>query len=145
MTSKYIALDPGETTGWAKFDAQGEVLEYGQFTQAEQTKWLTEHITESILGVVVEDYMNYDGQKRWSKNQTSKNIGAIELLCSMRSVPVYLQPANVKRIGYKWAGLNKAPSNHSISHQFDAIAHGVYFLTQRGIRNAVLNIPKDER
>lgn len=133
--TKYIALDPGETTGWAKFDEQGECIGFGQFTQAEQTKWLNDSITSEVLCVIVEDYKNYawQKQKKWSRNQTSKNIGAIEMICELRGVPYYLQPANVKSIGYKWAGLGEAPSAHHISHQFDAVAHGTYWLRVNSI------------
>lgn len=140
----YVALDPGETTGWAKFDADGEIVAYGQYVQMDQVKWLTQNVTDSVKTVIVEDYRNYSWQKqaRWSRNQTSKNIGAIEMLCSMRGIPVVLQPANIKVIGYKWAGLGEAPSNHNISHQYDAVAHGVYWLTTSGIRSASLNNPE---
>jgi hypothetical protein len=141
----YIALDPGETTGWAKFNDVGEVIAYGQYTQAEQTGWLTKNITD-LKAVIIEDYRNYswEKQKRWSRNQTSKNIGGIEMICEMRKIPYFLQPANIKSIGYKWAGLGAAPTNHSISHQFDAVAHGVYWLTIKNIRSAVLNNPEGQ-
>lgn len=131
----YVALDPGETTGWATFDENGEVLKYGQFHQTEQTKVLTELIHDKVKAVIIEDYQNYawKQQKRWSRNQTSKNIGAIEMLCEMRNIPYHLQPANIKSIGYKFAGLGEAPSNHSISHQYDAVAHGTYWLRVNGI------------
>lgn len=140
----YVAIDPGETTGWATFDENGVITGFGQFTQDEQTKWLSDNITEGVtLEVIVEDYRNYSWQqqKKWSRNQTSKNIGAIEMLCQLRGIPYVLQPANVKTIGYKWAGLDKAPSNHTISHQYDAVAHGTYRLRQRGI--AKPTIPGD--
>lgn len=132
---KYIAIDPGNTSGWAKFDEKGEILEFGQFTLAEQNKWLDENITSGLTEVIIEDYMNYawKEQKKWSKNQTSKNIGAIEMICELRGVPYYLQPANVKKIGYKFAGLGEAPSNHAISHQYDAVAHGTYRLRTTGV------------
>lgn len=139
----YLALDPGETTGWAKFDAMGQILSYGQYTQDQQTQWLTENLTSDLKAVICEEYRIYNKnrQRNWSRNRTSKNEGAIELLCDMRSVPFFLQPANVKAIGYKWAGLGEAPSNHSISHQFDAVAHGTYWLRQRGILKPTT--PKD--
>ena len=132
---KYLALDPGETTGWAKFNKDGVIIEYGQYVQGEQTKWLTENLTSDLEAVICEEYRIYNPkrQKRWSRNETSKNEGAIQLLCEMRQVPFHLQPANVKAIGYKWAGLGQAPSNHAISHQFDAVAHGTYWLRQKGI------------
>lgn len=143
----YIALDPGETTGWAKLNDVGEVLAFGQFKQKDQNQWLADNIVSTLKAVVCEDYKNYawKKQKNFSRNQTSKNIGAVELICSLRNVPVFLQPASVLVIGYKWAGLGAPPSNHSISHQFDAVAHGVYFTTTHGIRNPLLNIPEAER
>ena len=128
----YVALDPGETTGWAVFRNDGKPLGMGQFKQSEQTRVLTELLHSDVKACIVEDYVNYGHkqQKRWSRNQTSKNIGAIELLCELRSVPLVLQGASVKHIGYKWSGLDGPPSNHSISHQFDAYVHGVYWLQQ---------------
>lgn len=133
--ASYIALDPGDTTGWAKFDEVGELISFGQFTLQEQSKWLDENVTSNLKAVIVEDYRNYASHKqaRWSRNQTSKNIGAIEMICDLRGVPHHLQMANVKAIGYKWAGLEAAPTNHAISHQYDAVAHGTYFLRINGI------------
>lgn len=132
--TKYLALDPGETTGWCCFSEEGEILTYGQYKQADQTKELTRLITSDLLAVICEDYRNFawKQQTKWSRNQTSKNIGAIEMICEMRQVPLHLQPANIKTIGYKWLGLGEAPSNHSISHQFDAMVHGGYWLISTG-------------
>jgi hypothetical protein len=139
----YIALDPGDTTGWAAFDERGSLLSYGQFYKRNQTEWLTDNISSNLKAVIIEDYTNFGWkqQKKWSKNQTSKNIGAIEMLCELRNVPYFLQPPNIKAIGYKWAGLGEAPTNHSISHQYDAIAHGTYWLRSKGILKPT--IPKD--
>lgn len=130
----YIALDPGNTTGWAGFDDKGVIQEMGQFTLKEQTKWLNDHITPVVKMVIIEEYRNYKGGTfRGQTNQTSKNIGAIEMICELRGVPYTRQPANIKKIGYKFAGLGQAPSNHSISHQYDAVAHGTYWLRVNGI------------
>lgn len=134
-TPKYLAIDPGETTGWATFDDKGVIIEWGQVIQTDLHKWLDKTITSDLGAVISEEYRIYSSrrQRQWSRNQTSKNEGAIEALCSIRGVPFFLQPANIKKIGYKWAGLGAAPSNHSISHQFDAVAHGTYWLRMRGI------------
>lgn len=132
----YLAIDPGHTSGWATFDDEGNILGYGQFRMEDLNKDLSNLLTSDLKAVIVEDYRNHGWtqQKKWSRNDTSKIIGKIELLSDMRGVAVHLQPNTVKAIGYKWAGLGQAPSNHSISHQFDAIAHGVYWLQQNGIR-----------
>ena len=131
----YLALDPGETTGWATFDDKGVIIEWGQVIQADLHKWLDKTITSDLRAVISEEYRIYSSrrQRQWSRNQTSKNEGAIEAICSLRDVPFFLQPANVKKIGYLWAGLGAAPSNHSISHQWDAVAHGTFWLRSKGI------------
>lgn len=133
---KFLALDPGNTTGWAQFDAKGNCVAYGQFTLLEQVKALDRLITSDLDLVICENYVNYGWkqQKRWSENQTSKNIGKIELMCEMREVEITLVPAAPnKGMGYMYMGMTP-PSNHDISHQFDAMAHGVYELQMRGIR-----------
>ena len=135
MTSKYLAIDPGMTSGWAVFDEVGTIIEYGQFAYADATKELKVLIHDELLTIIVEDYKNHPWmkQKGWGKNETSKLIGKIETLAELRDIPIVLQSNTVKGIGYMYAGL-KPPSNHSISHQFDAYAHGVYWLQTEGIR-----------
>jgi len=136
MNPKYLAIDPGLTSGWATFTDEGAVIEWGQFKMAELTQWLNDYLTSDLTAVIVEDYKNHGWtqQKKWSRNDTSKIIGKIELMGELRNVPVHLQPNTAKRIGYMWAGLGEAPTNHTISHQFDAVAHGVYWLVKAGIR-----------
>lgn len=130
----YLAIDPGETSGWAEFDENGILVAFGQFKQVKQAEFLAEHVKPTLKALIVEDYKNHahQKQKNWSRNQTSKNIGAIEMICEMRKVPYFLQPNTVKAIGYKYAGI-EPPSDHSISHGPDAIAHGTYFLRTKGI------------
>lgn len=132
----YLALDPGDTTGWAQFGEDGGLIAYGQVKESEYNKWLNEQLTAGTIKIVIcEDYRNHGWvqQKRWSQNKTSKKIGGLEALANVYGIRVVLQPNTVKSIGYMWGGIEK-PSNHSISHQFDAYAHGVYFLQQEGIR-----------
>lgn len=130
----YLAIDPGETSGWAGFNEKGVIQEFGQFTQAEQTAWLDKHVGVWVKMMIIEEYRNYKGGTFGGQiNKTSKNIGAIEMICELRGVPYTRQPANIKSIGYKYAGLGKAPDNHAISHQYDAVAHGTYYLRVNGI------------
>lgn len=136
MTVKYLAIDPGETIGWATFTHDGEINEYGQVRMENFTDWAKQYITEDLLGVICEDYKNHGWtqQKKWGRNETSQIIGKIELMCDLHGIKLHFQPNTVKRIGYMWSGLGNAPSNHKISHQFDAIAHGVYWLVKNSIR-----------
>jgi hypothetical protein len=135
MTASYLALDPGHTTGWATFDDEGTVLDKGQFGLEDAVDILNNLINGDLKHIIVEDYKNYHWkkQKSWSRNETSKVIGKIETLAELSRVPVALQPASVRPIGYMWAGTTQ-PSNHAISHEYDAYAHGVYWLQSNGIR-----------
>lgn len=132
---KYLAIDPGITSGWAQFSESGDVLGYGQFHIKDVTVVLRDLVHEGLLGVIVEDFKNHPWvkQRSFDRNDTSKLIGRIEMICGLREIKMVLQPNTCKPIGYLWAGLQQ-PSNHSISHQFDAVAHGVYWLQQNGIR-----------
>lgn len=132
----YLAIDPGETYGWAAFDDKGSVVDKGQFRHEQDTEILAALIPSHLKTVICEDYRNHgwQQQKKWSRNQTSKNIGKVEMTCALRNVPVVLQSNTKKSIGYKWAGLDGPPSNHAISHQYDAYAHGVYWLQINSIR-----------
>jgi hypothetical protein len=132
----YVAFDPGLTSGYACFDEKGDAIKMGQFKITALTETLNFLITPELKGVICEDYRNHGWmqQKKWSRNETSKIIGKIELMCELRSVPCHLQSNTVKAIGYRWAGLKEAPSNHDISHQYDAVAHGVFWLQQNGVR-----------
>jgi hypothetical protein len=133
---KYLAIDPGETSGWAQFDAQGNAIAYGQFKLKDVKESLQRLVSSDLLAVIVEDYKVHPWQKQrgFSRNETSKIIGRIEMICELRNIKMVLQPNTVRAIGYKWAGLDEQPTNHAISHQFDAVAHGVYWLQMNGIR-----------
>lgn len=137
---EYLAFDPGNTTGWAGFDKEGNIVEMGSFKafidgKYKQNPKFRELINSNIKHIVVEDYVNYGytQQKRWSRNDTSKIIGVIETLAQIEDIPLELQKSSVRGIGYKWMGAEQ-PSNKAMSHEWDAAAHGVYFFTKIGIR-----------
>ena len=134
----YLAVDPGHTIGYATFDENGNVTGYGQVKMEDFHKEFNDLLHSDLQAVIVEDYKNHGWmqQKKWGRNETSKIIGKLELLAELRGVKLFLQPNTVKAIGYKWAGLGEAPKDHSASHQFDAVAHGVYWLQSNNIRRA---------
>jgi len=143
---RYLFIDPGETYGWAGFNGIGQVVAFGQFDYHGDVRVIDNLISPSIVFVGIEDYRNYSytQQKRWSRNQTSKNIGKIETVCELKQVPFALIMSGNKTTGYLMLGL-EPPKNHSISHKFDAAAHGANFLTIHGIRDPMMNIPESER
>jgi hypothetical protein len=135
-TPKYLAVDPGDTTGYARFNDLGDIISFGQIKESDFNDWLRDELGDNkYLRVICEDYRNHawTRQTNWSRNKTSKKIGGLEAICNFFKIELVLQPNTVKAIGYMWGGI-EVPTNHSISHQFDAYAHGVYHLQQEGIR-----------
>lgn len=143
---EYLAIDPGETSGWATFNSKGEVVQIGQFVMAEQNNHLKTLIKPGLKMVVIEDYKNHAWmrQKNWSRNQTSKNIGKMEMVCDLNEVPYVLQSNIYKSMGFKYLGIEE-PKNHAIGHQFCAMAHGVYWLQTNGIRPVGMAMKEHEK
>lgn len=129
----YLAIDPGETSGWATFTKEGKPIDYGQVAQRLGIYDLLKDKQPQFL--IVEDFQLYpwkSNAQAFNQFETVRVIGAIEFWAWAKSVPVVLQKPSVKGIGYKWAGIDP-PKNHSISHGPDAYVHGIYFLQSNGI------------
>ena len=139
----YLFLDPGDSkyggvTGWAYFDANGDIHSMGQFHSSVSTGELQTLILPTLTLVVYEGYINA-GYKTsthaWSKNETSQLIGKIKTLCELVNVK-WAEVRNTEMsVGYAWMGMEQ-PKNHAISHQWDAVAHGVCWLQKNGINEA---------
>ncbi len=150
----YLAIDPGEhnrpggSTGWATFDDLGEIITFGQIQNHKITSFVDEKLKKGdVKAVICEDYINFTGKRyaaarNWSKNKTSVAIGRVEAICELHNVPLHKQPSSILPIGYKYLGI-EPPSNHDISHQFSAAAHGTYWLHQNGILKVGANIPEE--
>lgn len=138
----YLAIDPGDMSGWAHWDAGGNLLAYGQVPEADYNRWLQKELeNEHLVKVICENYLNsaykpisMHVSKRNRSNKTSKKIGALEALCELKDISYVLVPNTNIKIGSMWSGF-PIPSNHSISHQFVAIAHGTYWLVQNNVKN----------
>lgn len=131
---KYLAVDPGNSTGWATFNDTGDVVGFGTcVTRNSVYEKLAEAAPELII---MEDYRLYPWKAKeqsWSGFETVRIIGAVEYYAYLHNAKVVLQEPSIKGIGYKWAGLTK-PKNHALSHETDAYVHGVYYLQSNGIR-----------
>lgn len=126
-----LAVDPGETTGWALF-RMGNPTDSGEIPK--------EDFADTFLGalmtlepsiVVVEDYKIYPHKAKahtWSSLHTVKIIGVIEALCAQNNIPVVKQMASSKQFVTNeklraWEFYQKRRS-----HTNDAIRHGCYYL-----------------
>lgn len=143
---EYVAFDPGETTGWATFDSEGAVVQIGQFVMSEQNRALKILIKPGLKKCIIEDYKNFAWmqQKKWSRNQTSKNIGKMEMVCDIHEVEYVLQPSTNKGMGFMYLGMEE-PKNHAIGHQFCAMAHGVFYLQSNGIRPVGMAMREEDK
>jgi hypothetical protein len=132
----YIVIDPGETVGYASFDASGSLIKSGQMRGYLTFGVLLESILEAqpVTRVLYETYKIFPWVAQGgSEVPAAKNIGIIEWLASKNDVAYEGIDPKYKKIGYAWAGIKK-PSNHALSHSFDAVALGEYWLRKNGIK-----------
>ncbi len=140
LPDSVLALDPGETTGWAFFAKVSispltvDLLDCGQLLTKEKGVGEIEKLLDRLEPrvVVAEDYKVYRWklkQHSWSDLYTPRLIGAIETLCSQRQIPLYMQMAQTAK-GFctddklRLWGFYKP----SMKHARDAIRHGCYWL-----------------
>ena len=129
----YLALDPGETTGFAAFDAKGDSTEIGEVFSDAELDDLLDRLSPTV--VIVEDWIqNPHAHMGGNKQLTARTIGSVESWARRHNAKVVLQPNTIKSIGYMWAGISKAKAK-SMSHRADAYVHGVYYLQRQGIRH----------
>lgn len=143
---RYLSLDPGLSTGYATFDANGDLITFGTLKGGSEDlypflrrlvfKLALDFSLEYKLDVIIEDYKLYPWKAMsqvWDSLETVRLIGAVQFWANLHEFPVHLQEPNVKGIAYKWAGIS-VPKNHALSHETDAFVHGVYYLQKAGIR-----------
>lgn len=138
----YLAIDPGETTGWATFHMNGDLKDFGQIPCLDPTVfvlWLEKLDPRPAL-IIYEGWVtNPSIPQGGSKQETSQIIGHIRSYAIRSGVVAIEQPNRVKKVGYAYAGIKELPrSRHAESHQRDAIAHGVYYLVKNKIAKTAL-------
>ena len=101
QTKRVLAIDPGETTGYALFDGVdldrlGQVSTGHVDTSVIPLRKLFENVEPDI--VVVEEYRVYAWrakQHSWSSLHTPRLIGCIETLCEIHRKPIAMQGAGI--------------------------------------------------
>lgn len=127
-----IALDPGETTGYAHFKS-GALVSYGQLeTGAIDIVAITALQSRIRIAslVAVENYQVYAWKTKshaWDTLHTPRLIGCIECLCALEGKKLYKQTAQNAK---KFASDNKLRHwgmyARGQPHARDAIRHGVF-------------------
>ena len=136
---KWITIDPGESTGWARWLGTN-LVEAGQTPMWEyvDSLWATVR-EESIRLVVCEDWVLYPWKAQelgWNPCRTARAIGAVQFITRTCGVNLVLQAAKIKE-GAVAAGAENLYIKplHPNRHANDAIQHGVYYLaTRQGVR-----------
>lgn len=130
-----LALDPGETTGWAVFK-DGVLANYGQLPThtVEASVPIIMNLLEEYepTKLVYEDYKVYGWKTQshaWDSLHTPRLIGNIQTLCVLQNIPISAQMAQhakqfctdskLKMWGYYKPGMK---------HARDAIRHGCYYI-----------------
>lgn len=123
------AIDPGGTTGYARF-FHGDPVAFGTLAFGPE---LWEFIAHEITDIwVVEDYKirpatlaKFD--HGWNSGETLQVIGAIKYHCHKKGLPEpVLQQPNIKPIGYRLMGKEYVKGKGGM-HVYDALAHGRYW------------------
>lgn len=134
-----LAVDPGVTIGWAIFEDDGEIHTFGQTHKDEFPKWLADQ-EYKFHTIVVEDYVLY---RKKAVKQSGSNmpaslvIGQLEMFAAQQGAKLVKQQADILPNAQKISGI-KMPSDHSISHQFSALNHGIYWLVKNKMREGAL-------
>lgn len=134
--SLYIALDPGDTTGYATFYSDGSIKDMEYYSMDEVRSRFEQDIWNHPLAVICEDWRLYPDAARhfyFSPMPTAKLIGWLEGVCYMQSIDFILQAAQIKASGYKMWGRKPLPKSNPMNHAYDAVVHGRHYLIKNGI------------
>ena len=133
----YLFLDPGETTGIARFDDKGTPTKVFQiYGVVELGMVLDKALSTGLFKKVLYESFRVFGHANLTGSDVpaAKVIGIIEFLCEKYNVPCEGIQPKYKKIGYAWSG-KRAPSDHSKSHGPDAEALGEYWLRTHGVKD----------
>jgi hypothetical protein len=136
---RLLALDPGETTGWAIFQTHAVVpsTDCGQiktWPESDAVKELDELIPYYRPTLVVyESYHIYDWKSdshKWSSVHTLQVIGAIWTICELHNVLYTTQTAQNAKGFWTDEKLKMFPKLYKpgVRHGRDATRHGLHYL-----------------
>lgn len=128
-----LVVDPGDTTGVATFDLEGNLIGKDQLGFTGVMQLLQE--SPKLHHIVVEDYRLRAGkqaQQTGSRFQAVQVIGALKYHAFLHNVQFELATVQAKTLGSMYSGV-KPPSNHKLSHEVDAYNIGIYWLVANNI------------
>jgi hypothetical protein len=128
-----LVVDPGDTSGLALFDRNGELIQKSQH----KFDCMLEEVARlrSLSAIVVEDYRLRAGkqaQQTGSRFQAVQVIGVLKYHAFLHGAEFVLADVQAKVLGAMYSGV-KPPSDHKLSHEVDAYNIGIYFLVKEKI------------
>lgn len=139
---KYLAFDPGTTTGMALFDEKGDIIRYGQYSLDELGEFL-DKFTDPISTIICEEFVVFAHKARafaGKRMEVSQAVGIIRDFARRKKVELVWQPPLIKTPAERLTGL-KVKGPHSGTHWQDAFLHGAFYLiTVKKIRKTALQL-----
>lgn len=133
IPSTLLAIDPGETSGWALF-VNGDLRNSSTIEWTAEYGWdpVIEKIIEVNPDIVVcEEYRIYSGKRlaqAYSAVETVRIIGAIEFICRKYKIRLVKQMASGVKGFCNNDRLKKWGYYIKNRHARDAVRHGCYYL-----------------
>src|SRR6266496_4107812 len=129
--SMYIAIDPGDTTGWATFNEQGELIDFQEIKGHDNfLDWLEQ---QNARVYIVESYrVRTSGHiNSFSTVPTLQLIGAIKRVAKKKGIKIVMQEVSpALSIGLRFIGMHSIYKGKHVPDRISALAHGTYYLRQ---------------
>jgi hypothetical protein len=144
----WLCVDPGETTGFSIWDADGKLIFAEQLPMWKfidfVLQWVEDglipralagdeidHLDHDLAAMIVEEWQLYPWELQnlaWDKCRTARAIGALTLICRHFGVELIFQGADIKK-GAQAAGAEALYLEpvHENRHANDSIQHGVFY------------------
>lgn len=145
----YLAIDPGNTTGWAKFDENGDTVGLGKIKGHDEfLDWLEIEVISGVKKIVLENYkVGRSGGSQFTNSfsdvPTLQLIGAIKRVAKKANIEIIEQSPNEMYIGLRYLGLweryRGGKKRVHVPDEQSALAHGVYWLVKHKIRKHSLD------
>lgn len=135
-----LSVDPGKHVGWALWNSAGRLLDHGIVEIDQFLTLLQFNHFKSPGSIVYEDFrlQKFRAERQsQSRMEASQVIGMLKLYGALLGSELVAQELEARDLGYMHSGLAK-PTSHDRSHDYDAIAHGFYYLESVGITPAAL-------
>lgn len=135
MSHEIVSFDPGDLTGWARWDVNGDLLAKGILNFDELLWFLADEPTGAVQVVVYERFRLQRARavrQSGSSLIASQVIGAIKLFALQQKIPAIGQEIEARDLAAMHTGI-KRPSDHKTGHDIDAVLHGCYYLETLGI------------